>query len=173
MGTVQVHEACASERAGCRRRWQTFVDAVELRVVEDVERFPSEFEPGFLVYGEALESAEVEVDASGQVQSVASDIAEGEAGRNGKGIRVIEERSGLSSILVRCKARMGIAHQIGTRAGSGPISHTSVISKVSTVGHAERQALLGDRDALDLPAPEDLVLQSRALEEWQGVDIAD
>src|SRR5215469_14743363 len=169
----QVHEGCASKGSSRLWRWHGAVYAIKLRVIEEVERFPAEFEPGALIDREALESAEVEVDASGQIQGVAPYVAEGEAGWNGKGIGVIEHRSGLAGILIGGEAGAGVADQIGARARSGPVSHTGIITKISSVRHSERQPCLCHCDALNRPVAEGLIPQSRALEDWKGVDVAE
>jgi len=69
-------------------RAKCLVDGVELGVIEEVEVFPTEVESGLLVDRELLEQAEVKVDASRQIESVAPDIAEREPLRGGESGRL-------------------------------------------------------------------------------------
>src|SRR5437867_3850953 len=69
------------------------VNAVVLRVVEQVEVLPAEIETACFGEGEALEKAEVEIDAAGTVQSVASHVTEGQAGWNGVRCGVEHQRT--------------------------------------------------------------------------------
>ena len=147
---------------------------IELRVVEEVERFPAEIEAGVFADGEALEEAEVEVNAARQVQGVAPDVAEGEAGGDGERSRVVDRAvRTLSGILVGRESAVRIANQIGTRAGANAVADTGVVAKVGAIGHAEWRAGLSDGDAGDLPAAKQRVRQARALEERQAIDVAD
>src|SRR5690242_20472394 len=61
------------------------VDAVVLRMVEEVEVLPAEIERPRFREGEALEKAEVKVDPAGTVQGIAAHVAEGQA--RGSGVR--------------------------------------------------------------------------------------
>jgi hypothetical protein len=49
VGTVQVKETCTRESARRNLRRHAVVDAIELGVIEDVERFPPEFKPSSFV----------------------------------------------------------------------------------------------------------------------------
>src|SRR5580765_2460467 len=67
---------------------------------------------------------------------------------------------------------MRVAHQIGTRSGTYAIAHARAVTKIAAVGNTEGRTRLCNRDARDLPAPEQRVAQSRSLEERQGIDVA-
>ena len=55
------------------------VDAIPLGVIENVERFGAELERIGFLDGEVLVQRHVEVQAAGNIQGIASDVAEGEA----------------------------------------------------------------------------------------------
>ena len=86
VSAVQVQERAAAPEA--------VINAVELRVVEDVERLPTEFETSPFVDGEALKGAEIEVEAARQVKGVTSDVAERKPARRGEGRGIVKERPG-------------------------------------------------------------------------------
>src|SRR5438876_9261950 len=73
MRAVKMQERAAAPEA--------VINAVELRVIEDVERLPTEFETSPFVDGEALKGAEIEVEAARQVKGVTSDVAESKPAR--------------------------------------------------------------------------------------------
>src|SRR6266850_4101970 len=106
-------------------RSKVCVDLIELRVIEEIKGFPTEIESGLLVNRELLEEAEVEVQASRQIQGVAPDIAERKARRSGESRWVVGERPTLAGVLICGESGMGIAHQIGPGAGARAISHAS------------------------------------------------
>src|SRR6266478_3729986 len=108
-------------------RTKVCVDLIELRVIKEIKGFPTEIESGLLANRELLEEAEVEVQASGQIQGVAPDIAERKARRSGESCRVVRERSALAGVLICRESGMGIARQIGPGAGARAISHASII----------------------------------------------
>src|SRR5437016_7536407 len=105
---VQMQKGAAASKA--------VIDAVELRVIKDVERFPAEFESSFFADGETLEDAEAEVEASGIVQGVPPDVAKSQPTRGGIGRWVVSERSRDGRILIGSKASARISRQIRTRA---------------------------------------------------------
>src|ERR1700682_556970 len=166
------------EGRSCKSAWRDLgrhavVDAVELRVVEDVERFPTEFESGLFIDGEALESTEVEVDTAWVVQSVPPNIAECEAGGDCKSVRVIKQRPSLSSVLIRRKARAWVAHQIRARACADSVTHSCIVANAGAAGHAEWKACLGHSDARDLPTAKEHMSKSSTAEKGHAVDVAD
>src|SRR5256885_1923215 len=70
-------------------RTKVCIDLIELRVIEKVKAFPAEVESRLLVNRELLEEAEVEIEASWQIQGVAADIAERKARRSGESRGVV------------------------------------------------------------------------------------
>src|SRR6266403_2873851 len=68
---------------------------------------------------------------------------------------------------------MGVPYQIWAGARADAVANARTVAKVRAIGDAEGVAGLGDGDARELPAPEQLVLHSAALEKRQGVDVAD
>src|SRR5947209_11858053 len=80
-----------------------------LRVVEQVEDFPPEFETGVLADGEAFEGADVHVPAARQVQGVAPNVAKRESSGYRKRCRVKEQRPTCIGELGGGKAGMRIA----------------------------------------------------------------
>jgi len=68
------------------------VHAIPLGVIENVESLGAELERVGLLDGEILVQGHVEIQAVGDVQGVASDVAEGEALRSGVRSRVEEDR---------------------------------------------------------------------------------
>src|SRR5437660_1363944 len=166
MCAVQVQKGAATSEA--------VIDAVELCVIEDVERLPTEFESGPFFDGKAFKDTEVEVEASRIVQGVPPDVAKSQPTRGGIGRRVVSERSRDGRILIGCKSSAGISHQIGTRASCRrAVPHASVIWEAASVDNTERRAGLGNCDARDLPAGKRLVSQATAPEKRQRIDIAD
>jgi hypothetical protein len=154
MGAVQLEEA-----TGCSGN-KGVVDAVELRVVKEVECLHAEFKSGPFVDGEPFESAEIEVEACRQIQSVPSDIPEPQPRRNRKGTRVIEEQR----IRVAAKG-VGIADQVGPiPAGRRAVCYACVIPESASIGYAERKSGLGDGDARNLPTAKEIVGQAGAAE---------
>jgi len=73
-------------------------DLVELRVVKDVEVLPTEFEGVAFLEGEALEEAEVEIQASGEINGVAPEGACGETDGSSESVRVVVENSEYASV---------------------------------------------------------------------------
>ena len=96
-------------------------------MIEKVKVFPAEVESRLLVNRELLGEAEVEIEASWQIQGVAADIAERKARRSGESRGVVRERPTLAGVLVCSEPGMGVAHQIGPGAGTRAISHASII----------------------------------------------
>ena len=91
----EVHEIRVAKGRADRTR-----AIAKLGVVEDVERFPLEVKAGPFIDGEALGKAKVEVEAAGQVQSVAPDVAE----RKSRGYTecggIVKERSKRARLLI-------------------------------------------------------------------------
>src|ERR1700683_806137 len=79
----RMQECCVAER---------WIQGFELRVIEHVEIFPTEFERALFVNLEALEQSKIEIQPAGLTQIVAARIAEGQAGRIGESRGIIEER---------------------------------------------------------------------------------
>src|SRR5712692_1336373 len=145
----------------------------ELRMVKEIVVLPAEIKARFFINGELLEYAEIEVHTSGQVQGVTPHVAKCESPRNGECCRVEGERPKRARFLVRSEAGVGVTHQVGTGASANAIGYASAVSEIRTIGDAERIAGLGDSDAGDLPAAENMVRHACALEERQAINIAD
>src|SRR5580704_16063186 len=141
-------------------------------MVEEVEGLPLEFKSTPLVDLEALERAEVEVQPARHVKRVAPDSAEGQSGRNRVCARVVVKRPTFTRAGVGVAAGAWIADEVGTRPGANAIADAGAITKVRSVGDAERRARLRDGDARHLPAAEKCVLQSRRLGEGQCINVA-
>src|SRR5215831_4383943 len=148
------------------------INAVVLRVVEDIEILPAEIECASFAEREALENAHVKVDAAGTGKCVAADIAEGQSSRYGKGVRVVQKRATNAGDIRRVRA-VGISDEVGTRSCADAVGDTSRIAEVRAVGNANRRTSLCDGDTGDLPSAEKRVRKARSLEERQGIDIAD
>lgn len=174
VSAVQVKEACTRESAGRRLRRHAVVDAIELGMVEDIESFPPEFEPSPFVDRKTLESTEVKIKPSGEVERVPPDIAECESSGSRKGVRVVEQRSSLSRILIGAESTMGVANQIGTRTRrTGSIAYTCTVAETATIGHAEGQAGLSHCDARNLPSAKHRMSEATGTEDWQRINVAD
>src|SRR6267378_6868848 len=119
---------------------------IVLGVVEKVEVLPTEVDRFRLPEGEALEQAEVEVQAARQMEGVAPDVSERESRRQSEGRGVIKQRpSNPGNVGLHCC--MGVTDEVRPRTSANAISHTGTITKASTVGNAERHPSLGDGDA--------------------------
>src|ERR1700686_25457 len=169
---AQMHEVAARQK---RIVDAAIAIATVLSVVEEVERFRAELEPSPLIYGETLKEAEVEVEASGQCESVAADIAETESGGGLEGIGIVKERSTHGWVLVRGEPGPGVACQVGVRASGGnAVAHAGIVAEeAQTVGYGKRLPAFSHGDPGNLPATQDIVGQTGATEERQGVDVAD
>src|SRR5580692_5765707 len=122
-------------------------DGVVLRVVEDVEGFPFEFESCLFVDGEALGSAEVKVHTAGKVQSVTANITERETLRNRECGWIVGKGAQITWDFRLGQAGFGVADQIGTGTSTSSISDTGVVTLGRPVRNAKRCSRLGDGDA--------------------------
>src|SRR5438552_1758898 len=74
---------------------------------------------------------------------------------------------------LRCgEAGMWIADQVGARTGARAVANAGVVAEGGAVGNRERRTRLSNDDAGSLPATQQRVAQTAALEKWQGPDIA-
>src|SRR6476660_4437132 len=105
-----------------------------LRMVEEVEDFPPELEPGVLANGEALKRADVKVDATRQEQRVAPDSAERQTGRQSEGRGIGKQWPAGVREFGRGQARMRIADQVGSRTSACAIADACVVAERGAVG---------------------------------------
>src|SRR5690348_10724096 len=106
--------ACIGGRGTHWRAIHSAGDAVVLRVVEEVEVLPTEVDCGALTEREALEEAEVEVEAAWTVKRVSANVTEGEACGGGKRASIEENRPADTRVVFRVRS-MRVANQVGTR----------------------------------------------------------
>src|SRR5262249_40514054 len=127
------------------------IDALVLGVVEDVEGLPAEVDSPCLAETKALEQAEVKVYAAGAGQCVPAEIPEGETGWGRKRCWVVKQGPA-NCRNIRLNRSVRIANQVRTRPGAHAVSDARGITKVRTIGDAERLAALGDGDTGYLPS---------------------
>src|SRR5215472_14446234 len=149
------------------------VDRVKLRVIEEVEVLPTEVDGFGLTEGEALEKTEVKVQAAGQIERIAADIAKRESRGYRESRRVVKDRSSHVGEVGLREAGMRIADQIGARASAHTVGYAGGIAILGAIPHTERRTGLSNRDAGDLPTAEYVVLQPRSLVDGQGINVAE
>src|SRR6516162_10016911 len=127
------------------------VDRVKLRVIEEVEVLPTEVDGFGLTEGEALEKSEVKVQAAGQIERIAADIAKREYGWYRESRRVVKDRSSHVGEVGLGQAGMRIADQIGARASAHSVGNAGGVAKLGGIPHTKRRTRLSNRDAGDVP----------------------
>ncbi len=145
---AELHAASEVSAAGMqefRASIHAGIHAVILRVVEDVEVLPAEIESASFAEGEALEEAEVEVDATGAGKGVTADVTKGQAGRNCECVRIEEKRTANAGDVGRMRT-VRVADEVGTGTGADAVGNACGIAKVGAVGNADWRAGLGDGD---------------------------
>jgi len=151
------------------------IDRAPLGVVEDVECFRAELEVHGLVNGKVLEQAHIEVRASRKIENVAAGVAIGEPLWCGKGVTVVEPRSGLSSGMRDPDLAVYIPHDIrigldGIALGGGEEISSPGIIRVDKVNNAEGSAGLKAGQVGDLPSPKRRMQKSGFGEEGNVID---
>lgn len=114
---------------------------VELRMVEDVERFGPELKRGALFDREVLEDSHVKVQTRWIANDISARPSEGESLRHSKGGRVIGKlRLAAGRNLARWRdTRIGIADQSRERTRPNSISDTSIVAVSRPVGDTDRE----------------------------------
>src|SRR5215471_497177 len=179
VSAVEMQKAGSREAAGIARRGAVHgtVDAVVLRMVEEVVDLPAKFESGLFLDGEALEEAHIEVGAAREIQRVATNRAVGQT--DGDYVRpwIVVERTihtaGRSGVLLRLSYGERVANDVRPGACASAVAQTGGVAVRGAIGHAEGRAGLDGDDARERPATEKDIGRSRFLEERHGPDEAD
>src|SRR5579859_2976718 len=172
MRPVEMQEARTVEapaRIGCVHRT---ADGIKLCMVEQVEGLPAEIQLPAFAETELLEQPEVEVETSGKIERVPSDVAKRQSCGHRERRRVVENRAARIGKLRLRKARMGVAHQIGARPCAYAVSDARIVAEVGSIRYAERCARLRNGDTRNLPSSKKGVGESGPFEKGQRVDVA-
>src|SRR6266576_1955617 len=127
------------------------VNAIVLSMIEKIEILTAKVKRSCFGEGETLEQPEVEIQAAGVAQRIATHVAEGQAGRDRVSRGIIKQwAADAGHVDLRRDPR--VTCKIRARACANAVRHARCVTKIGTIGDAKRSAGLCDGDARDLPS---------------------
>src|SRR5580700_3966289 len=147
------------------------INAVPLRVVEDVERFGPELDGLLLFDFKMLEQAHVEVGARRILHNIALRCPEGQPFRRRECRRIEKQRTVDALDTGRNTGRrVGIADNIQIRTCSRTVAYSGIEKSIT---QAKRSARLKGSKTGEFPSSEQRVHQTFLSEKWQIINVAE
>jgi len=143
---VAVYADRISRGAGWPRAVHARVYPVVLRMVEEVESLPAEVECASFAEGEALEEAEVKVDAARIGERIAATVAEGQTRWRFVRTGIVEQWPTDARNIGYVRA-VRVTSEVRARPGTDVVGNPARVAEVGSIGNTEGCAGLRNSNA--------------------------